>query len=399
MQLDTIPPEQPLIFMKIANYYEALDLHRKEKILYAKFLKPHRVLSTCRLNGGLREDLDYLYNHQSCEPRNHTGIDLCTIAVQQPDKYQERIASKANIPAEKSASLGTAANMNNSAISTESYEGLEVIAVTTAGVGSNGGRAGDPASYYQTETGAQMIGKPMPKAGTINTLLFINQEVTAGAMVVAATMITEAKASVLQDLAAPSRYSDGIATGTGTDQIGIASLIGTDIVHTDANKHSKLGELIGKTVRKSLYEALNLQSGLTPDSRRSSFAQLLRFGETETSFRDGIKSQLEEEQQKLFENNFLAVNHDPVTVATVQACVHLRDQIAIGVLPESCIHETLLPQATLIAKAVSGKNLEPQLLQDQLSDSILTIDNTHFLSLIQTAFAVGFSKKWEGRFE
>ncbi|MEM9157684.1 MAG: adenosylcobinamide amidohydrolase [Verrucomicrobiota bacterium] len=385
--------------MLTATHYDALEIHRKEKTLIAKFLKPHRVLSTCRTNGGLREDLEYLFNHQSCEPSSHTDTDLCIVAVKEPHRYLKRIASKAGLPPEKCASLGTAANMNNAAVSKHGYKGLEVIAIATAGVGTNGGRAGDPGSYYQTEDGASPITAPPPQAGTINILVFLNQELTAGATVSAATLIAEAKASVLQELSAPSRYSDGIATGTGTDQIGIASLIGTQILHTDANKHSKTGELIARSVRDALYEALNLQSGLTPDSRRSSIAHLQRFGETQESFAQGIQTYLPEKHHKLFTNNFLSVNHDPITVSTIQALVHLRDQITWKTLPQNCIQEILLNQATLIPQAVSHKTINPTDFHQFLNGSPLTIERQDFLTLIHKAFAYGFERKWQGRFE
>lgn len=385
--------------MKIGEHYGAVELFRVEKVLYAHFLKPHRVLSTCRLNGGLREDLEYIYNHQSCEPRAHTGTDLCEVAVKDPERYQKRIASKAGFDYKKSASLGTAANVNNAALAIERHECLEVIAITTAGVGGNGGRAGDPASYYAAEEGTVIIGRPPPAAGTINTILLISQELSRGAMVSAATVMAEAKSSVLQELMAPSRYSEGIATGTGTDQIGIASLLDSRIQHTDANKHSKLGELIGKAVRSSLYDALNLQSGLTPDSRRSSIAQLVRFGETQESFIDSIKSRLKPEAADLFEANFLSANHDPVTVAAVQALVHVRDQFVWGVSPVGCIHEIMIGHAALIVSAVSGQEMVRSQAQQRLEGYEASLEASSLLELVHRSFAIGYGIKWANRFE
>ncbi|MBD5779672.1 adenosylcobinamide amidohydrolase [Pelagicoccus sp. NFK12] len=385
--------------MKIGEYYESVELHRKEKIIYAQLLKPHRVLSTCRLNGGLREDLEFIYNHQSCEPRAHLGHDLCEVAVKDPARYQRRIASKAGIEYGKSASLGTAANVNNAAIARESHRDLQVVAITTAGVGGNGGRAGDPASYYASEEGTVIIERAPPPAGTINTLLLINQEVTPGALVAASTVMTEAKSSVLQELMAPSRYSQGIATGTGTDQIAIASLIGTSIQHTDANKHSKLGELIGKAVRTALFQALNLQSGLTPDARRSSLAQLLRFGETQSSFIESIRERLPEEAADLFEANFLSANHDPVTVAAVQALVHVWDQFQWSVLPRTCIHEAMIGQASLIASAASGREMGREEMQKRLGSWRVSLQASSLLDLVRRSFAIGYALKWSGRFE
>lgn len=385
--------------MKLDTFYNTVDLYRKEKIVYAHFLKPHRVLSTSRMHGGTQEGLDYLINHQSCEPRKHIDNDLF-VAIKDPERYTKRITSKADIESTKAAILNTAANMNNAAIERVEFNGLEVIAVCTAGVGSNAGCAGDPASYQQTVNGIESLGAtPTPQAGTIITMLFINQELTPGALVIASTVATEAKTAVLHELTTPSRYSGGIATGTGTDQIGIASQMGTEVIHNDANKHCKLGELIGTAMRGALAQALNLQCGMTPDSRRSSIIQLERFGESQTRFTEAVASRLPENLQTLFTDNFLAINHDPVTVGTVQACVHLKDQITWGVLPASCAKDSLLYQAGLIARAVSGKPITPETFLEQWQVGDLANNNDAFCELIHQAFAHGFALKWQGRFE
>lgn len=385
--------------MKLDTLYNAVDLYRKEKIVYAHLLSPHRVLSTSRINGGTSEDVDYLINHQACEPRKHVDTDLFEVSIQDPARYMRRITSKAGIETTKAAILTTAANMNNCAIERASFNDLEVVAAVTAGVGSNAGRAGDPASYQQTVNGAESLGKPTPQAGTIITMLFINQELTPGALVIAATVATEAKSSVLQELLTPSRYSGGIATGTGTDQIGIASKIGSEVCHHDANKHSKLGELIGRAARGALQQALNLQCGMTPDSRRSSVLNLERFGESTEHFIEAVQALLPEKSQTLFAENFLSANHDPVTVGAVQACIHIKDQLNWGVLPKSCAKDSLLYQAGLIARAVSGKIIAPEDFLNNWTVGNLADDNEAFCKLIHQAFATGFTLKWQDRFE
>ncbi|BBO82584.1 hypothetical protein DSCO28_31500 [Desulfosarcina ovata subsp. sediminis] len=57
--------------MRIETYYDGVEIHREEKIIYAKFIRPHQVLSTCRAAGGLQDGLGYALNHQSCEPAGH----------------------------------------------------------------------------------------------------------------------------------------------------------------------------------------------------------------------------------------------------------------------------------------------------------------------------------------
>ncbi len=381
--------------MIIGVYYGDLEVHRIEKVVYGWMKSPHRVLSTCRANGGLREDITYLYNHQSCEPKGHSGIDLCAIAVNEPRRYHARISRLADIPDATSAGLGTAANMNNTAIAVESFRDLEVVAVSTAGVASNAARAGDPAAYWQSDSGCEPIDLDGAPQGTINTMLFISEELTPGALVSAATVMTEAKAGLLQELSVPSRYSPRIATGTGTDQIGIACRMGTSVTHTDANKHSKLGELIALAIERSLREALNLQGGVTVDSCRSCIRILERFGETADSMRAGVKAYLPDDAFALFESNFLSVNHDPLAVAATQAWAHLRDQIDWGVLPAGCSREILARSASAVALAVSGKPMAAEALLESMVD----YEKRSPVEVLYWAFATGFKLKWEGRFE
>jgi hypothetical protein len=56
--------------MLIEIYYNGVEIHREEKMICAKFIRPHRVLSTCRAAGGLQDGLWHIYNHQSCEPED-----------------------------------------------------------------------------------------------------------------------------------------------------------------------------------------------------------------------------------------------------------------------------------------------------------------------------------------
>ena len=81
-------------------------------------------------------------------------------------------------------------------------------------------------------------------------IIFINRELTPAALTDCVMTATEAKAAALQELGINSRYSDSPATGTGTDQILVASQLGTSPPLGYARKHTKLGELIGKNLLK-----------------------------------------------------------------------------------------------------------------------------------------------------
>jgi adenosylcobinamide amidohydrolase len=388
--------------MKLAQFYDGVEVHREEKIIYVKFLAPHRVLSTCRSGaGGLRDDLEYLYNHQVCEPIGHR-MDTHKAAVRAPDEYRRLISERHGLPAVKCATLGTAANMNNGAIAHASFRELEVVTICTGGVETNAGRAGDPASYYQVDGRFEMLGREAAEVsrasevspGTINTMILINQELEPGVMVSAVITATEAKTAALQELGVPSRYSDGLATGTGTDQIAVAARLGTGTPLSDAGKHSKLGELIGRTVHDAVKQTLLLQNGLIPLRQCSALAHIERLGADRDAMCAGIGVFLSGEEKRLFEQNFSSINGDPPTVAAVAALVHLRDKFVWGILPKSCLPEVMNSYGAQVSAAVSGKHGRLQVYRERLSHEGTSTDNGTFLRFIYRAFALGFSEKW-----
>ncbi|NQS71775.1 MAG: adenosylcobinamide amidohydrolase [Desulfobulbaceae bacterium] len=384
--------------MLLATLYDSVELHRQDKILYARFLVPHRVLSTCRVAGGLREDIDFLYNHQSCEPAGgHCGH--ATLAIKDPLAYRDAICSRHDLPSQGCATLGTAANMRNAAIVEANFRDLQVVAVCTGGVEGNAGRVGDPASVVETENGFERLpqAEAPPPAGTINTMLFISKPLISGAMVRAVMTATEAKTAALQELAVGSRYSNGLATGTGTDQIAVAAVAtseGGDKALTSAGKHAKLGELIGQAVNEAIKGTLALQNGLTTASQCSVEAHLRRFGMDAEGLRRGVCRFLREQEQFLFSANFLALERDPLTVAAVAALVHLKDKTAWGTLPQGCWLETASNFAAQVAAAVSGSYEDLALYRRQLASQAAPEDTATFLHLICQAIALGFQHKW-----
>jgi adenosylcobinamide amidohydrolase len=379
--------------MLLGTYYDGVAIYRAEKIIYAHLLTPHRVISTCRSNaGGLRDDLEYLYNHQSCEPGgHHMSNELHHMAAHQPDAYRERIATRHGLPAAQCATMSTAANMQAAAIAHETFRDLEVVAICTGGVETNAGRAGDPASYH--EEGDNYVALPTPHAGTIVIMLCISRELAPGTMVEAVTMATEAKTATLQELNIPSCYSDGLATGTGTDQIGIAARLG-GIPLRGAQKHTKLGELIGRAVQTALRQTLARQNGLTPVGQCSSLALLKRLGAHEAGLSEAIRAHLGPDDATLLERNLQVVLNDPPTVAAVAALLHLRDQFLWGVLPASCLPEVLTGYTAQIAAAVAGRPQRLPAYQEALAVTPVALTPEAVLDLVARAFALGFSEKW-----
>jgi adenosylcobinamide amidohydrolase len=376
--------------MKLQTFYDGVEVHRAKRILYLRFLQPHRVISSSRGGcGGMCDTLEYLYNHQCCEPTGH-HFELYHVAVNDPHRYQDLICAQHDLPADRCAELGTAANMNNAAIVHREFHDVQVVALVTGGLETNAARAGDPAAYHR---GCLLDGRKTGVHGTINTMVCINCELTAGALVQAVITATEAKTAVLQELAIPSRYSDGYATGTGTDQIGIAAMrCGSSIA--DAGKHSKTGELIGITVKEALRGTLRLQNGLYPERQCSVLRRIERLGIDEGAMRRRIAELLDRENSDLFEKNFLSIDRDPPTVAAVSALLHIRDQCVWGVLPKSCFAEMVIPYAVDLASAVSGDGRHRDAVRERLFESPPDFSNEGVLDLICRAVALGFEHKW-----
>jgi adenosylcobinamide amidohydrolase len=383
--------------MLLGTYYDGLEIHREKKILYSRFLLPHRMISTCLAAGGIREDLDHVYNHQSCEPSGHDPGVLRLLATD-PKGYRSVICREYGLPDERCATLGTAANMRNAVIKEARFRDLIVVAACTAGVEINAGRAGDPASVYENNGAYETISSEKPVLqGTINMMLFVSCELTPAALVNAVMTATEAKTAALQELDVGSRYSEGLATGTGTDQISVAARLGNGAPVTSAGKHTILGELIGKTACSAVKEALRLQDFLTPESTRSCVRVLRRFGASREHVEESVAALLDESKGTLFRANFSAVDRDPLVVAAISALAHIHDKVEWGILPESCVPELLATYGAQTAAAVSGVYDRMSFYRSALAEECASSHND-LLKLVARAFAYGFQDKWaDGR--
>lgn len=384
--------------MLLKNLYGKVEIHREEKILVARFLSPHRVISTCLAGGGIEDDKNSIYNHQACEPCRHEITSLVP-EYANPIDLRMLVSRLYGLVPEETVTMTTAANMNNASIITRTFRELEVTAVTTGGVETNAGRAGDPAFYYEQDGIFHKIGdEEAPLEGTINSMLFINRELKSGALVQAVVTATEAKTAALQELGVNSKYSDGPATGTGTDQICAACLMQTDRPLSGSGKHTKLGQLIGEAIKDSVREALSAQNGLTPGRQRSVRLHLERFGlplhpEGQKVMAARIEQWLTKEHGALLKNNFEAVDRDPLTVAAAAAMIHLRDKISWGVFSSGATVEIMVSQAALLAASVSGKHDRYNYYREKLSGD-LPESGEGFLDFVFKAMALGFSDKW-----
>jgi adenosylcobinamide hydrolase len=314
-----------------------------------------KTLTTSWLNGGYREDLKTIFNHRVPKGK-HAPKDLDGGSI---PAYLSIIAKRLGADPDTSSGLLTAANMENVSIVTKSFRGVEVTAVMTAGIEVNGGRVGDPASYYQEDGSHQFI------QGTINTILIIGADLPAYTMTRAVITATEAKTAALQQLMAPSRYSNGIATGSGTDMIAVVADGTSSLLLTDAGQHSKLGELIGTVVIECTQKALEIQSDLTSLSQRDMLVRLERFGIDESSFWK-VASHMDGDNRKAaFFKTMREMSKNPVLVGATGSILHIVDEISWGLIPETAGRKV----AVSVMKSLSGMlGIEVSIPFDELTD-------------------------------
>ncbi|WP_333786515.1 adenosylcobinamide amidohydrolase [Methanomethylovorans sp.] len=342
-------------------------VYRQDCSIVVKLPARRRTLTTSWLNGGYREDLECIINNQI--PRGvKKGEELEGGDV---SAYLSLLAAKLGFDPLKSTGMLTAANMMNVAIVSKGFRGLEVTAIITGGVEINGGRVGDPASYYQEN------GSHFPLNGTINAIILINADLPEYTMSRVIMTATEAKTAALQELMVPSRYSEGIATGSGTDMIAVVSNMTSPLKLTDAGKHSKLGELIGKCVIEATKKALEKQSELTPISQRNMLLRLERF-EVDEAYCWNVASHMAGDNRKmrfLKDLRELAVN--PLLVAATSAITHLVDEVSWGLLPETSAREAALALIRQLPDILQSNQKPPENL---LNDYDSIIDNLVYMT-------------------
>lgn len=236
-----------------------------DKSIVIYFQGARKVLSTSLYNGGYHDDYVAVYNYDA---KQGAGMP-CEMLADTYVEHMQLISKRLALNPDKVSGMGTAASMENAVVETMSFKELTVTAIVTGGIETNGGRAGDPADYYKPQ--------PKPKYGTINIMLLLDCDMPEGTMARALVTCTEAKTAAIQELLEGSKYSNGIATGSGTDQTIIIANSESELYMEGAGKHSKLGELIGKTVKNAVKKALAKQSGLTPAKQHDVFRRLKRF--------------------------------------------------------------------------------------------------------------------------
>ncbi|AMD17936.1 adenosylcobinamide amidohydrolase [Methanobrevibacter sp. YE315] len=279
--------------------------------IFVKFNVKRNGISTSKLNGGFSSDFQSVFNHHLSQEsidylENH---DLKDYLIQH--------CLQVNIDPTFSTGLTTLAEMENVSIVTKTYKNLDVTAITTAGVRTNAARAGDPAAYYE-ENG---------KFGTINTIILINANLAYETLLDAFMSATEAKTVALNDLKIPSQYSNGYATGTGTDGLCVFSNLESDNFLTNAGKHSKLGEMIGQCVAESVKKAIKKQVWISSKSQSNALVRLNRYTLDINEFYDNLNCD-KEEFIRLLQKEMKKQDN----VAITSSVLNLIDEVECGLI-------------------------------------------------------------------
>ncbi|MGC4083875.1 MAG: adenosylcobinamide amidohydrolase [Vicinamibacterales bacterium] len=363
------------------------ELRRSGRFVAVELREPHFVLSTSAKNGGLSSDLRWLVNHQSCEGTAHADRHKVITDVGM-EGYHDAVCREIDIEPNASAVMGTAANMNYAAVATERDEDVAVTAVVTAGVEGNATTAGEPATWRETAEGMQKV---PAYAGTINTILLVNQPLTLAALARAVVTMTEGKSAALQRLAVPSKLHIDLATGTGTDQYCLAAPQSGTRTLTSTSPHMKLGELIGAAARQATMEALRWQNGLEVSYTRGVFHALGRFGVREATVFEDVAPFLQPDVLELLKKNSKAAFYEPLVGASAHALAAVCDRIRHGTLPASVAADAMAQHAAGLAA-----NLAAQVHRwPEFRAALRPHASGEIKPLVLRALALGWTEKWK----
>lgn len=300
---------------------------RDDRAIIIKLNGERRVLSTSAHNGGCRENLSHLFNY--CEVYGTTN-ERCEMRAPTYDQHLSMLAEELDLNPRTTTGLSTAAKMKYLRVQTENYADFSVTVMATGGIDANGSRAGDPALWREKD------GIPTPlKPGTINLIIFIDAHLLEGTLTRALVTATEAKTAALQEVLAPSCYSRGLATGSGTDGTIIVSNLESPVRLTDAGQHSKLGEYIGRVVKNTVKAALAAENGFSSYACSSVLRRIRRFGIDEDSLWEFFRSKAqfcrqvekgaEKLEKRIFQQRLEQINKDSRLIMRVSMYAHLLD--------------------------------------------------------------------------
>ena len=332
-------------FKLISKTIDGDEIYLNHDSIVVKFAGQKNGIVSSWLNGGYREDLSAVFNHQLSQENIDEYDDGGILGFL--EKLSDDFYNELGLQNDKLSGLVTSAQIDKYSIAVERYRDLEVFAITTAGARVNAVSAGDVASYYElngkydfdldlsvdcddSNSDSNEINPNKP--GTINTIILINSKLDESSLLLAEMVAVEAKAVALRELMTSSNYSSEIATGTGTDGIAIFSNMESENFIENVSKHAKIGEMIGKAVIRSIKKALAELQWLTPSYQLNALVRLDRFKMSLDEFYDEVVGANDENEKKEFILSLINVSRNPELVGYVSLIIHIIDQYRVGLL-------------------------------------------------------------------
>jgi adenosylcobinamide hydrolase len=298
---------------------------------------PLRVLTSSVLGRSYSKSMA-IVNHQ---------VPVGNIAHIEPEKRFLETIDELGL-SRQTVGLMTAANVRNVSILSKKYDELIVCAIATAGV-INSAAAADEAIEELS-------------LSTINIIVLVDGNLTQNCMVNVVMTATEAKSAALRDLDIRSRFSTEPATGTTSDTVVVACTErGKRIMF--AGTATKLGEMVGKTVKETVKKAIQKQDALKPnrplvqrlEERGIVFKRILDTAvELYNQYFD--KSDEDEITQKLA-NILKNTLEDTNVSALLLAGIRLNEDVCAGLVPNLCLKEFEHDNSLLTAGKTLGMSI------------------------------------------
>ena len=336
-------------FKLISKTINQDEIYLNNDSIVVKFSSKKNGIVTSWLNGGYKEDLTAVFNHQLSQKnidKYYNGGILRFL-----EKLSADFTRQLNLKNDKLSGMVTSADIKKYSIAIERYDKIEILAITTAGARVNTVSAGDKGSYYELNGEYKLDSKlnskeanlnkiDFKKPGTINTIILINGKLDESALLLCEMIAVEAKAVALRELMISSNYSNEIGTGTGTDGIAIFSNLESENYIENISKHAKIGEMIGRCVTRSIKDSLAKLQWLTPTYQLNALVRLDRFKMNLDEFYNEyvcVKSEKEKKEfilslMKISKKSLMKISKNPELVGYVSMIIHIIDQYRVGLL-------------------------------------------------------------------
>jgi len=171
----------------------------------------------------------------------------------------------------------------------------------------------------------------------ISVILMINAGLPQATMARAMVTSTEAVTCAFQELMIADPHSDEIASGSDSICVTVLSDNECGRVLYSAGKHSKLGELIGKTVKEATLSSMK-NNGVTLSSQANILKRLERFGVTKNSFKKCLQDVSGSTQNERSDTALNKLLSDKKILASVSAVIHIADEIRSGLIPADAVY-------------------------------------------------------------